>query len=396
MVAARLQRGVLIALALTGVVAGVVVAAALLASPGGATTSLRTTVVQSGLEIPWAIAFHPDGRMLVTERPGHIRVYASADPGAALLQAVEIPDVRAEGEAGVMGIVVDRDPAAHPFAYVCASRDADGQEPAPWRNELLRYRIGGEGLAFDSVLFAEPMEAAVHHNGCALAMDEARLLWMTMGDGNIPAATVNPAQDPTRMNGKILRLTADGGVPDDNPKLPGAAGPSAVYSMGHRNPQGIAFGPDGLILAAEHGTTRDDEVNRIVPGGNYGWACYIGGGVRAQAFDGSAGAGCVAASAYLPPLWSSGATTLATSGAAILAGKGWRDWAGSLVVTTLKEEDLRRFHILDGGERLEAAEVLFDGEFGRLRAAILGPDASLYLSTSNGGGADLILRVERS
>lgn len=380
---------------LAAMVAIVGAAAFLLGRPQA--PELQTTVIQSGLEIPWAIAFAPDGRMLVTERPGRIRVYASAEPNAELLQTVEIPDVRVEGEAGAMGIAIGRDGAAAGFTYVCASLDSDGPDgPAPWHNVLLRYRLLDDGLSFESVLFDEPMPAAVHHNGCTLAIDEAGHLWLTMGDGNIPAATVNPAQDPTTLSGKILRLNTDGTVPSDNPVLPGVGGPSAAYTMGHRNPQGLAFGPNGLIMAAEHGTDTNDEVNRLVPGANYGWACYIGPGEPAQAFEGPAAAGCGDASAYTSSAWASGTPTLAISAATFLTGDAWGGWEDSLIVSALKDEDLRRFEVVDGGERLELRDVLLDGEFGRLRALVIGPDGALYVSTSNGGGADQIIRVAPS
>jgi glucose/arabinose dehydrogenase len=384
-----------IPLLIAGLIAILAGAAYLVARPR--VPQLRTTVIQSGLEIPWAIAFAPDGRMLVTERPGRIRVYASAEPNAALLQTVEVPDVRAEGEAGAMGIAIGRDGAAAGFAFVCASLDGDGVDgPAPWHNTLLRYRLTDDGLAFESVLFDEPMPAAIHHNGCTLAIDAAGYLWLTMGDGNIPAATVNPAQDPTTLSGKILRLNADGTIPPDNPVLPGAGGPTAAYSMGHRNPQGLAFGPNGLMMASEHGTDTHDEVNRLIPGANYGWACYIGPGEPAQAFEGSSAAGCEDASAYTSSAWASGTPTLAISAATFLTGDDWGRWEGSLIVSALKDEDLRRFEVVDDGERLEPRDVLLDEEFGRLRAVVIGPDEVLYVSTSNGGGGDQIIRVAPS
>jgi glucose/arabinose dehydrogenase len=355
----------------------------------------RTTVVQSGLNVPWDIAFTADGLMLVTEREGQIRVYAGAQPGAELLSTTTVPDVRAEGEAGVMGIAVDRDLATNPFAYVCASLDTDGPAgDAPWHNELLRYRLAPDGqLTFDGPLFAEPMTAAIHHDGCAVEMDAARHLWMTMGDGNISAATVNPPQDPDGFNGKILRLNADGSVPADNPILPGATALSAVYSMGHRNPQGLAIRSDGLVLAAEHGTDIDDEINRIVAGGNYGYACWSGVGNPGPAQDGPAGDRCGPASDYLPPLWASGNPTLATSGAVFLPDDGWGQRGGSLIVSTLKEGDLRRFALSDGDRQLTMVETLLDGEFGRLRAVVIGPGGALYVSTSNADGDDEIIRV---
>ena len=378
----------------------IAVTAALIAVVAIATNPSRVeltgTVVQSGLNVPWDIAFTPDGLMLVTEREGRIRVYASFEPGAALLSTATVPDVRAEGEAGVMGIAVDRDLAANPFAYVCASLDTDGPDgDAPWHNELLRYRLAPDGqLTFDGPLFPEPMTAAIHHNGCAVEMDAIRHLWMTMGDGNISAAEVNPPQDPNAFNGKVLRLNADGSVPADNPILPGATGRSAVYSVGHRNPQGLAIRADGLILTAEHGTDIDDEINRIVAGGNYGYACWSGLANPGPAQSGSAGDRCSPASAYLPPLWASGSPTLATSGAVFLPDVGWGNRGGSLIVSTLKGGDLRRFVLSDDDRQLTLVETLLDEKFGRLRAVVIGPGGALYVSTSNADGDDRIIRVE--
>jgi glucose/arabinose dehydrogenase len=373
--------------------AALIAVVAILTNPNR--VELGSTVVQSGLNVPWDIAFTPDGLMLVTEREGQIRVYASSQPGAGLLSTTAVPDVRAEGEAGVMGIAVDRDLAANPFAYVCASLDADGPDrPAPWHNELLRYRLAPDGqLTFDGPLFAEPMAAAIHHNGCAVEMDATRHLWMTMGDGNISAAEVNPPQDPNAFNGKVLRLNADGSVPDDNPILPGARGRSAVYSMGHRNPQGLAIRADGLIMTAEHGTDIDDEINRIVAGGNYGYACWSGLANPGPAQNGSAGDRCSPASDYLPPLWASGSPTLATSSAVFLPDTAWGGRGGSLIVSTLKEGDLRRFALSDDDRQLSLVETLLDEEFGRLRAVVIGPDGALYVSTSNADGDDRIIRV---
>ncbi|HYM51874.1 MAG TPA: PQQ-dependent sugar dehydrogenase [Candidatus Dormibacteraeota bacterium] len=238
------------------------------------------------------------------------------------------------------------------------------------------------------------MAAAIHHNGCAVEVDGSRHIWMTMGDGNISAREINPPQDPDSLNGKILRLNADGSVPEDNPILPGAIGRSAVYSMGHRNPQGFAMREDGLILAAEHGTDMDDEVNRIVAGGNYGYGCWSGEANPGPAQDGPAGDRCSAAGEYLPPLWASGSPTLAISGVVFLPDAGWDGWSGSLIVSTLKEGDLRRFVLSSDAARLTLAETLLDYAFGRLRAVVIGPDGALYVSTSNADGNDQIIRVE--
>ncbi len=149
------------------------------------------------------------------------------------------------------------------------------------------------------------------------------------------------------------------------------------------------FASDGLVIAAEHGTDVDDELNVIVNGGNYGYPCFTGASTPGPIPD-----GCGPASDFLAPAWASGAPTLATSGAVFLVGSSWGDWEGDLIVSTLKEEDLRRFSVSSAGA-VTFEETLLDGRFGRLRAVVIGPDGALYVSTTNGSD-DRIIRVERS
>lgn len=338
---------------------------------------LSTEVVQDGLEHPWDLAFDEQGRMVVTERIGRVRVFASGEPGAELLHTATVAGVRAELESGLMGIAVHGD-----TVFVCASRDPDGDGGMPWRVEVLRTTLSDDGWLGD--IQALPIGEAVggpRHQGCAVEIDADGFLWVSIGDANLPAGE-NRAQDPTSLNGKVLRFTLDGGVPG------GAPFPSGVVSLGHRNPQGIALRGDGLVVAAEHGTDENDEVNVIVPGANFGYPCFTG-----VDSVGPIPEGCGPASAYSAPAWASGSPTLATSGATFLAGEAWAGWDGDLVVTTLKEEDLRRFTVSADGDIAEA-ETLLDGRFGRLRAAVIGSDGALYVSTSNGAG-DRIIRVTR-
>jgi glucose/arabinose dehydrogenase len=346
---------------------------------------VTVTVLQIGLEVPWDLAFTPDERMLVTERIGRISVYASAEPGAERLSVTPIEDVLRLGEGGGMGIAVDRDFARHPFAYVCATRDFDGLEgPKPAVNQLLRYRIGNGGdLALDGPPLLTGMRAHEHHNGCAVETDADGQIWLTMGDANT-ARGENLSQDPAALNGRVLRINRDGSIPDDNPVLPGNASPTASYTMGQRNPQGIAFRDDGLVVTAEHGTDRDDELNVIVPGGNYGYACWSGADTLGpgQEQEGPAKDVCRAASDYLPAAWTSGSPTVATSGAVFLNRAQWGPWQGDLVVSTLKEQDLRRFTVNPDASRVELAETLLPDLFGRLRAVTIGPDGWLYFTTS--------------
>ena len=363
------------AIALIAVAAILAGAAGLLALHPG--DPVATEVIQDGLEHPWDIAFAADGRMLATERIGRVRVFASADPGAAILSTATIPDVRAELESGLMGIAVEGT-----NVYVCASRDpgADGGEP--WRVDLMRATLAADGTlsTFQAIHIGETI-GGPRHQGCAVEVADG-FLWVTIGDANMPDGRPL-AQGTETLNGKVLRLNLDGTAPDDNPFG------NAIYSLGHRNPQGIAMRDDGLIVEVEHGTDMNDEVNVIQAGGNYGYPCWTGVEDVGPAPD-----GCGPATDYVGPAWASGTPTVATSGVAFLSGDAWGAWNGNLIVSTLKEEDLRRFSVSDDGD-VTYQETLLDRRFGRLRAVVIGPDGALYVSTSNGSD-DRIIRVTRA
>ncbi len=329
---------------------------------------LTPVVVQSGLRIPWDVAFAPDGRMFVTERAGNILIFASGEPNAPRVGHTSVTNMRAVDEAGLMGIALDPDFAANGLVYVCASRVDEGE----WRNQVLRYRASGNSLEFDRYVIQRGIRASNLHDGCRVRFGPDGKLWISMGD----AAVGRSAQDPNALNGRLLRIERDGGVPSDNPILAGAAARTAAYTMGNRNPQGIAFEPGtGRVFEIEHGEDTEDEINLVEPGANYGWPIVEGP---------APGRG------FRDPLWSSGPGTLATSGGTFVTGAAWGTWAGSLMVCTLKEADLRRFTV--DGTTVLPAEVLFDNRFGRLRSPVLAPDGSLYLTTSNGSG-DRIIRV---
>ncbi|MBI2773208.1 MAG: PQQ-dependent sugar dehydrogenase [Chloroflexi bacterium] len=339
------------------------------------------TVVQTGLVVPWDIAFAPDGRMFVTERPGNVLIFESAAPGARRVGHFSIPSMRAVEESGLMGIALDPDFARNGFLYVCASRQDEGE----WRNQVLRLKASGNDLALDGFVVRRGMLAGQVHDGCAVRIGPGGKLWVTMGEsGRAPLA-----QDVTSLNGKVLRLELDGSVPRDNPVLPGRSGPSAIWSYGHRNPQGLAIQPGtGAMYEVEHGEDTHDEINVLVPGGNYGWPIAEGPDPQHR---------------FVDPRWSSGNVTIAPSGATFVVGAQWGTWTGSLFTSQLKQSDLRRF-IADAegtGTGVKPAEILLSRKYGRLRAAVFGPDGALYLSTSNrdGRGAvtgsdDRIIRIE--
>lgn len=335
--------------------------------------TLRDEVVQSGLAIPWDVAFLPDGRMLVGERRGELILFESGAPNAPRLATFTVPDLRAQGESGLMGLAIDPGYARNGYVYACASRDDEGR----FLNQILRLRLEGITFNLDRVLVREGMRAAGVHNGCRLVIGPDGKLWATMGE----SGTRSLSQDPNALNGKVLRLETDGAVPPDNPILPGASGPSIVYAFGLRNPQGLSFQPGtGQAYLVEQGPNDHDEINRVRAGANYGWPVLSGpGGVERG---------------FIDPLWSSGPSgTLATSGGTFVTGAAWGTWAGSLMVASLKESDLRRFTI--DGDVATQREVLLDRKYGRLRSPVLGPDGALYLTTSNGSG-DRVIRVVAS
>lgn len=305
--------------------------------------------------------------MFVTIRSGQIRIYASGATGAALLSNTTVAAVHATGESGLMGIAIDPAFATNGFVYVCASRD----DPT-WMNQVLRYRASGNSLTFDGYVIQNGMAANDIHDGCRIRFGADGKLWVTMGDANNSAN----AQNPNSLNGKVLRVNTDGSIPTDNPILPGAAGRTAAYTMGHRNPQGITFEPGtGRAFEVEHGANTHDEINILVAGANYGWPTVAGS-------DGPGG--------FTDPAWSSGAVTLAMSGGTFVTGTAWGSRSGSLFVATLKESDLRRFTV--SGNTATAAETLCNGKYGRLRAVVQGPDGALYITTSNGTN-DRIVRL---
>lgn len=362
------------------------ITAALPAPAAAAAPELRKTVVQDGLLYPWDVAFAPGGQMFVTERPGRVKVFASGGKDASLLATNPISHMRAEGEAGLMGIAVDPAFASNRLVYVCASRDYNGN----WLNQVLRYRVRANWtLEFDRYVIRLGMRANTIHNGCAVEFGPDGKLWVSMGDANNAAL----AQNPTALNGKILRVTPSGSVPSTNPIMPGTSTRTIVYSMGHRNPQGIAFHPiSGRVYAIEHGPDRSDEINwiRKASGGvgrNYGWPCYTGNNSVYSWISACNGNG-----PFTKPAWQSGSFTIATSGAAFVTGSDWDSFRKNLFVAQLKERDLRRFSVDPDGTPVRYRATYFNLKWGRLRGVVLGPGNRLYLTTSNGSN-DKVIRI---
>ena len=313
--------------------------------------------VAEGLEVPWALAFTPDGRMLVTERPGRIRVIQN---GQLLEQPMAVLDVASVSEAGLMGIAVDPNFADNSHLYVCYTYRTDS---GGLLNRIARLTDSG-GRAGDLQVILDNIPAARNHNGCRLRFGPDDKLYVTMGD----AQSADNAQSLESLSGKILRLERDGSVPADNP-FPG----SFVYSYGHRNPQGLDWHPEtGDLFITEHGPSQDDEINILVAGGNYGWPQVTGASSNG---------------AYLDPILAF-TPTIALAGAAFYTGESLAaSWDGDFIFANLKGSHLRRIGLKPPEFRsVSSQQILFLEEFGRLRAVTLGPDGYIYFSTSNRDG----------
>lgn len=354
--------------------------------------ALRTEVVAEGLEHPWDLGFLPDGTVLVTERPARLKLLSSAAPGATVREVrADLGDVHVQGEGGLMGLLVHPDFATSRRFTTCQTHAAGGRAIDI---RLVTWTLSPDGSSATrdrDLLTGLPVAQGGRHSGCRMTLDASGAL--VVGTGDTAAGAI--PQDRTSLGGKVLRLSLATGEPlPDNPFAESSNEHERyVLSYGHRNVQGITLDrAAGTIITAEHGPSFDDEVNVIEAGANYGWDPSRGG--ESTAYDESVSMTDLARFPDAEPaLWTSGETTQAICAVEVLSGPQWPGLEGALVVTALKGAKLlvlRR----DAGGAVIGVDVpaATDGPFGRLRAARLGPDGALYVSTSNGSD-DRILRV---
>ena len=351
---------------------------ALAAAPSVAQSqpSPKAQTVASGLQNPWAVAFLPDGRFLVTERPGRLRV-VSAD-GQVQPAVQGLPEVAAGGQGGLLDVITDSAFASNRTIYFCFSEPGKGTTNS---TALARARLSQDARRLEDVkvIFSQqPKFSSTAHFGCRIVERPDGTLFLTLGDR---FSRRDDAQTLDNHHGKVVRVGKDGAIPKDYPFVGKAGALPEIWSYGHRNSQGATLAPDGSLWTHEHGARGGDEINRPQAGKNHGWP-LVSFGVN---YDGSKiGSGDSAAPGLEPPLhhWT---PSIAPSGMAFLTSDRYgAAWKGNLLVGSLKFQYLDRIELKDG--QVVAEHKLLEDLGQRIRDVRQGPDGLLYVLTDNANG----------
>jgi glucose/arabinose dehydrogenase len=338
---------------------------------------LDVITVAQGLDHPWGLAFLPDGRMLVTERPGRIRI---VDRDGHLSKPIAgVPEVYARGEGGLLDVALDPNFASNSLIYFAFAEAGEGGAAT----SVARAKLAGDRLEQLTIIFRQrpKVEGSAHFGARLLFLKDGTLL-VTLGERN--ARDLIP--DLKSDMGKIVRINPDGTVPKDNPFVGRSDVAPEIYSLGHRNVQGAAINPaTGELWTGEHGAQGGDEINIPKPGKNYGWDVIAYGKEYsgAKIGEGTAKPGLEQPIYYWDP-------SIAPSGMAFYTGGKFPAWRGNLFVAALKYRMLVRLEV--DGERVFGEERLLEGMGQRLRDVVQGPDGYLYLLTDEDDGR--ILRLE--
>ena len=339
------------------------------------TAALRVEVVASGLQNPWGVAFIDGGRFLVTERPGRMRVVAAdgrlGEPLAGL------PEVDAGGQGGLLDVITDSGFARNRTVYFCYAEPGTGGNSTA----LASARLSADATRLEAVkvLFSQaPKFSSRAHFGCRIVEAPDGLLFLTLGDR---FSRKDDAQTLDNHHGKVVRIAKDGSVPPGNPFVGRAGAKPEIWSLGHRNLQGAALGPDGRLWTSEHGPQGGDEINRPEAGKNYGWPVITYG----ENYGGGAiGEGITAKAGLEQPVfqWT---PSIAPSGLAFVKGERYgKAWQGNLLAGSLKFRYLARLEV--SGGRVVKEERLLPDLNARVRDVREGPDGFIYLLTDERNG----------
>ncbi|MBH16113.1 MAG: hypothetical protein CME30_02370 [Gemmatimonadetes bacterium] len=347
----------------------------------------KLTTVAEGLISPWSMAFLPNGDMLVTERPGRLRVIQNGELVPEPITGV--PQVVAQGQGGLFDVILHPDFESNQTIYLSFSKPKSNG--AQSTTAVIRARYGNNQLTDIEEIFEAVSEGRGHYGG-RLAFDSKGYLYITAGDRQAPSTgnlEAHPAQDLSNHHGVVVRLHADGSIPEDNPFVGQSDKLPEIWSYGHRNPQGLAIDKTSdEVWINEHGPQGGDELNLVAPGLNYGWP-VIGYGVNYGSglaiHKGTHDTNMQAPNHFWVP-------SIATSGLMIYNGNQFPEWKGNIFVGGMAGQQLARLTLL--GQRIVGEETLVSGQ-GRIRDVRQGPDGYIYLAVEDRGGASTpILRME--
>lgn len=341
--------------------------------------AFRVTTLVTGLENPWSVAFLPDGRMLVTERAGRLRL---GGPNFRLMpQAIEgLPEIVEQGQGGLFDVALHPQYAQNGWVYW--AYNAPG--PGGWGTAVARGKLIGQRMTEVQVLFSmQPKTRASQHFGGRIVFDKAGMLYLTLGD----RGDKDRAQKLDDHAGSVIRLHDDGRVPADNPFAKRAGALPEKWTLGNRNMQGAALHPQtGELWTHEHGPQGGDEINVMRSGRNYGWPVITHGvnyGLGTRIGEGRSKPGMEQPLHVWVP-------SIAPSGMAFVSGSQFPQWQGDLLVGALRGQMLVRLEL--DGEKVLHEERLLQGKVGRIRDVRMGPDGLVYLLTDDNDGA--LMRLE--
>ncbi|WP_079702288.1 PQQ-dependent sugar dehydrogenase [Daejeonella lutea] len=328
-------------------------------------------VLSQNLTLPWEITWGPDNMIWMTERGGRI---SRVNPGTgAVTNVITIPDVKATGEGGLLGMAIHPSFTANPHVFVVYNYDKAGT----YTEKVVRYTYNGSTLTSPTIIL-DNIPASNIHNGSRLLISSDLKLYITTGD----ASNQPSAQNLTSTSGKILRINLDGTIPSDNP----IAG-NPVWSFGHRNPQGLVFANDKLY-SSEHGPDKDDEVNIILKNRNFGWPT-----VNGLCDENGEQSFCTANNVAQPIIrWT---PTLAVSGMDFYNNNAIPQWKNSLILATLKDETLYQLRLNAAGDKVDESKKLISGTYGRLRDVCVSPEGKVFVATSNGSNDKIIVLMKK-